>query len=335
MSLFRFLLRRLSQGLITVVGVVTITFLVSHIIPADPASLMAGERATPQQIAQIRHDYGFDQPLPSQLLGYFRHLLNGDLGRSAYTSRGIAQDLADRLPATLELTLVALVLSVAIGIPVGVLSAVRRNSPLDHAVRLFTVSGYAIASFWLAILLQLLFAMRLEWLPLGGRIDGTPPVTITGLYLIDALVTGNAPAFASAARHIVLPMVTLAFPAMATIVRFTRAGMLEVLGRPYVDYQRAMGLPPGLIVWKYVLRNALTATTTQIGLLAGVLLGGSVVVETIFDWPGLGTYAVNAILLSDYNAVLGVTIWVSVAYIVMNLAVDLVQRGIDPRRGAA
>ena len=335
MDLFRFLLRRLSQGLITVAGVVTITFLVSHIIPADPASLMAGERATPQQIAQIRHDYGFDQSLPSQLLGYFRHLLDGDLGRSAYTSRGIAQDLADRLPATLELTLVALVVSVAIGIPVGVLSAVRRNSPLDHAVRLFTVSGYAIASFWLAILLQLFFAMRLEWLPLGGRIDGTPPVTITGLYLIDALVTGNAPAFASAARHIVLPMVTLAFPAMATIVRFTRAGMLEVLGRPYVDYQRAMGLPPGLIVWKYVLRNALTATTTQIGLLAGVLLGGSVVVEMIFDWPGLGTYAVNAILLSDYNAVLGVTIWVSVAYIVMNLAVDLVQRGIDPRRGAA
>jgi peptide/nickel transport system permease protein len=335
MGLLRFLLRRLSQGLITVVGVVTITFLVSHIIPADPASLMAGERATPQQIAQIRHDYGFDQPLPWQLVGYFRHLVNGDLGRSAYTSRGIAQDLADRLPATLELTLVALLLSVAIGVPVGVLSAVRRNSTLDHAVRLFTVSGYAIASFWLAILLQLLFAMRLEWLPLGGRIDGTPPVTITGLYLIDALVTGNAPAFASAARHIVLPMVTLAFPAMATIVRFTRAGMLEVLGRPYVDYQRAMGLPSGLIVWKYVLRNALTATTTQIGLLAGVLLGGSVVVETIFDWPGLGTYAVNAILLSDYNAVLGVTIWVSVAYIVMNLAVDLVQRGIDPRRGAA
>lgn len=335
MDLFRFLLRRLSQGLITVAGVVTITFLVSHIIPADPASLMAGERATPQQIAQIRHDYGFDQSLPSQLLGYFRHLLDGDLGRSAYTSRGIAQDLADRLPATLELTLVALVVSVAIGIPVGVLSAVRRNSPLDHAVRLFTVSGYAIASFWLAILLQLFFAMRLEWLPLGGRIDGTPPVTITGLYLIDALVTGNAPAFASAARHIVLPMVTLAFPAMATIVRFTRAGMLEFLGRPYVDYQRAMGLPPGLIVWKYVLRNALTATTTQIGLLAGVLLGGSVVVEMIFDWPGLGTYAVNAILLSDYNAVLGVTIWVSVAYIVMNLAVDLAQRGIDPRRGAA
>jgi peptide/nickel transport system permease protein len=335
MTLFRFVLRRLSQGLITIVGVVTITFLVSHIIPADPAALMAGERATPQEIAQIRHDYGFDQPLPEQLAGYFRHLLQGDLGRSAYTSRDISQDLAARLPATLELTLVALLLSIAIGIPLGVLSAVRRNSPLDHAVRLFTVSGYAIASFWLAILLQLLFAMRLDWLPLGGRISGTPPMTITGLYLLDSLVTGNAAAFVDAARHIALPTITLAFPAMATVARFTRAGMLEVLGRPYVDYQRAMGLPPGLIVWKYVLRNAMTATTTQIGLLAGVLLGGSVVVEAIFDWPGLGTYAVNAILLSDYNAVLGVTIWVSMSYIVMNLVVDLVQRGIDPRRGVA
>jgi len=194
MTLFRFVLRRLSQGLITIVGVVTITFLVSHIIPADPAALMAGERATPQEIAQIRHDYGFDQPLPEQLAGYFRHLLQGDLGRSAYTSRDISQDLAARLPATLELTLVALLLSIAIGIPLGVLSAVRRNSPLDHArsgclpCRVYAhrqlLAGHPAAT-----------ALRdAAGLAPARRPDPVArhPMTITGLYLLDSLVTGNA-----------------------------------------------------------------------------------------------------------------------------------------------
>ncbi len=292
---------------------------------------MAGERATQQQVAALRREMGFDRPLPVQLAEYLRRAAKGDFGRSLYTKREIGTDLAARLPATLELTGAALLLTVVLGIPLGVLSALRRNSVLDHATRLVTVSGLAIASFWFGILLQLLFAMRLGWLPLGGRIDGFPPEGATGLFVVDAVTSGDWEALQSTLSHLALPAVTLAFPAMATVVRFMRAGVLEVIGRPYVDYQRAMGMPPALIVWKYVLRNALTSTVTQIGLLAGVLLGGSVVVEAIFDWPGIGTYTVNAILLSDYNAIQGVTLWVSAAYVVVNIAVDLVQRVIDPR----
>ena len=335
MSILLFAFRRLVWSVVTVAGVIAVTFAISHLIPADPAALVAGERATPEQIESIRQRYGFDRPLIVQLAAYYRQLALGDLGQSLYTSRDIAEDLLGRVPATVELTLVALAVSVGLGIPIGVLSALRRNSAIDHAVRLVTVSGLAIASFWFAIILQLVFAMRLGWSPLGGRIDGFPPPSVTTLYLLDTLVAGDLEGFANAFDHIVLPAATLAFPALATIVRFTRAGMLDAMNRPFVEYERAMGLPGWLITWKYVLRNAMTSTVTQIGLLSGVLLGGSVVIEMIFDWPGLGAYAVNSIVMSDYNAVLGVTLWVSVVYIAINTLVDIAQRAIDPRQSTA
>ncbi len=316
-------------------GVLVVTFVVSHVIPADPAALVAGETATKQQVETLRKQYGFDRPLPVQLGIYVGNLARGQLGRSLYTGREVIDDLLTRLPATLELTVAAMALTVILGIPIGVLSALRRNSWLDHAVRFVTVSGLAIASFWLGIILQLLFAMRLGWTPLGGRISGFPPATITGLYLVDAVLTGDGAAFRSAASHLVLPALTLGFPALATVVRFTRAGVLDTIQKPFVLYERAMGLPPSLVVWKYVLRNALTSTVTQIGLLSGVLLGGAVVVERVFDWPGLGHYAVNSIVMSDYNAVMSFTIWVALIYVVINIAVDIVHALIDPREIAS
>jgi peptide/nickel transport system permease protein len=202
---------------------------------------------------------------------------------------------------------------------------------LDHALRVITVSGLAIASFWLGIMLQLLFAMRLGWTPLNGRLAGFPPRGVTGLYLVDAVLAWDWAAFTAALAHIALPAATLAFPALATLVRFTRAGVLEVMQSGFVLYERAMGLPPSVIVWKYILRSALTSTVTQIGLLFGILLAGAVVTETVFDWPGIGTYAVNSIIRSDYNAVMGFTVWAGTIFLVVNLLVDLAHTVVDPR----
>jgi len=294
-------------------------------------ALIAGDTATPAQVEALRRELGFDRPLPVQFVDYVGRLVRGDMGTSLYTTRPISDDLATRLPATLELTLVAMAVSVLLGIPLGVVSAVWRNSVLDHALRVVTVSGLAIASFWLGIMLQLLFAMRLGWTPLNGRLAGFPPPGITGLFLVDAVLTLDWATFWTALAHLALPAATLAFPALATLVRFTRAGVLDVMQSNFVLYERAMGLPRSVIVWKYILRNALTSTVTQIGLLFGILLAGAVVTEAVFDWPGIGTYAVNSIIRSDYNAVMGFTVWAGAIFIVVNLLVDVVHSFIDPR----
>ena len=326
---------RLAWFAPTLLGLLAVTFVISRVIPADPVALVAGETATPAQVAALRHQLGFDRPLPVQFVDYVGRLVRGDLGASLYTTRPIADDLASRLPATIELTLVAMAVSVLLGIPLGVVSALWRNSLLDHVLRLITVSGLAIASFWLGIMLQLLFAMRLGWTPLNGRLQGFPPRTETGLYLVDAVLAADGAAFAAALAHIALPAATLAFPALATLVRFTRAGVLEVMQSNFVLYERAMGLPSSVIVWKYILRSALTSTVTQIGLLFGILLAGAVVTETVFDWPGIGTYAVNSIIRSDYNAVMGFTAWAGTIFLAVNLLVDLAHTAVDPRERAS
>ncbi len=331
MRLLALLLHRVAWFVPTLLGLLAVTFVISHVIPADPVALLAGETATPAQVAALRHQLGYDRPLVVQFVDYVARLARGDMGTSLYTTRSIADDLAQRLPATIELTLVAMVMSVVVGIPLGVVSALWRNSFLDHAMRVLTVSGLAIASFWLGIMLQLLFAMRLGWTPLNGRLQGFPPRGVTGLFLVDAVLAWDWPAFATALRYLALPAVTLAFPALATLVRFTRAGVLDVMQSNFVLYERAMGLPSSVIVWKYILRNALTSTVTQIGLLFGILLAGAVVTETVFDWPGIGTYAVNSIIRSDYNAVMGFTVWAGVIFIVVNVLVDVAQTFIDPR----
>ncbi|MDX3808532.1 ABC transporter permease [Bosea thiooxidans] len=318
----------------TLVGLLAIVFLLSRVIPVDPAVLAAGENASPEQVQQVRERFGFDKPLPVQFVNYLRDIAQGNLGTSLFTQQPIVDDLASRLPATLELTIFAVLIAGLIGIPLGVFCGLHRNSWIDHLLRVVTVSGLAVASFWLAMQLQFLFSMKLGWLPLSGRIEGFPPETVTGLMLLDALIEGDSEMIGSAFRHIILPTLTLALPAAATVVRFTRNGVIGVINSPSVAYQTAMGLPRRLIVWKYVLRMALTATVTQLGLIFGILLAGAVVVETVFDWPGLGAYAVRSILQSDYNAVMGFTLCTGALFVLINLLVDMLQAAIDPR-GAA
>lgn len=323
--------KRFAWFVPTLLGLLLVTFTISHIIPADPVALVAGDIATPEQVEALRVKLGFDKPLPVQFVHYLRRLIRGDMGVSLYTTRPIVEDLATRLPATIELTLVAMVLSVVVGIPLGVVSALWRNSVVDHLLRVITVTGLAIATFWLGIMFQLLFAMRLGWTPLHARFKGFPPEPVTTLYLVDALLTWDLSAFRTALSHLVLPALTLAFPALATLVRFTRAGVLDVMQSNFVLYERAMGIPPSVITWKYILRNALTSTVTQIGLLFGILLAGAVVTETVFDWPGIGSYAVNSIIRSDYSAIMGFTVWAGAVFIVVNLLVDIAHSFIDPR----
>jgi peptide/nickel transport system permease protein len=226
-----------------------------------------------------------------------------------------------------------LLLSVGLGVPLGLVAALNHNGPIDHLVRLLSVGGLAIASFWLAIMLQLVFSMDLDILPLRGRIDvalGAPP-RFSGFFLLDSLLAGRLDMFVSALRHLVLPAVTLCLPGLATIARFTRSGVLETLQKEFVLYARAAGFSRFRLATIYVLRNAVTATVTQVGLLFGALISGAVAVEAIFDWPGLGTYAVQAILAADYKALLAVTLVVGVVYAAVNVLVDVVQALIDPR----
>jgi peptide/nickel transport system permease protein len=331
--MLRFAIRRILLVVPALFGLLILTFVLVRIVPSDPSAALAGENATAEQIETIRTQYGFDRPLYEQFLIYLGQVLRGDLGSSVYSNRPVAGDIAQRLPATLELTLAALLLAAGIGIPLGVLAAVSHNSPIDHVLRVFTVGGLAIASFWFAIMLQLLFSMELDWLPLRGRLGVAvdPPPGITGFYLIDSLLAGEPGVFLDALRHIALPAITLSFGAMATITRFTRSGVLDTLQRDFVLYETAVGYPRWIIVWVYVLRNSLVATVTQIGLLFGALISGAIVVEAIFDWPGIGSYAVQAIFNADYKAILAVTLLVGVIYAVVNILVDLVHGLIDPR----
>lgn len=329
----RYILRRLLLALPALFGLVILTFVLSRVVPGDPAATLAGDAATPAQIAEIRAQYGLDRPILEQALIHVRQVLTGDFGRSVFSGRPVTEEIAQRLPATLELTFAALLLAVLLGVPLGLLAAVNHNGPIDHLVRLLSVGGLAVASFWLAIMLQLVFSMDLDMLPLRGRVDvatGLPP-QVTGLVLADSLLAGRLDIFLDACRHLLLPAVTLSLPGLATIARFTRSGVLETLQKDFVLYARAAGYGRVRLAAVYVLRNAVTMVVTQIGLLFGALISGAVAVEAIFDWPGLGTYAVQAILSSDYKALLAVTLVVGVIYAVVNVAVDVAQALIDPR----
>jgi len=333
MRIVSLIAKRLLWFVPTAAGLIAIVFFISRVIPSDPVALLAGETATKAQIEALRAKLGLDRPLVVQLFDYYRNLVQGDLGTSLYTTRPVADDLFARLPATFELTLAAMVIAVLIGIPLGVVSALRRNSVLDHILRIVTVAGLAMASFWLALILQIVFAMDLGWLPLQGRITGFPPKPVTGFMVLDALVAGRLDRLGNVLAHLCLPALTLAIPALATVVRFTRAGVLDTLQKPFVTYQTAIGIPRAVVIWKYVLRNALTSTITQIGLLFGILLAGAVVIETVFQWPGIGAYAYEAIVQSDYAGVMGFTVYAGGVFMLVNLIVDLVHELIDPRGG--
>src|SRR5579864_1046095 len=240
----------------TLLGLVLMVFAISHVVPSDPARVMAGENAPAEQVEALRHKYGLDLPLPQQFVRYAADVATGNMGTSLFTQRPVAEDLWSRLPATMELALYAIVIAVIVGVPLGVVAALRRNSPLDHLVRVVTITGLAMAAFWLAILLQLLLSMWLGLTPVQGRIDGWGPDPITGFYTIDAVLRGDWETLGQALRHLILPTLTLALPAVATIVRFTRAGMINVISSNFVFYQTAMGIPRHRIVWKYLTRAA-------------------------------------------------------------------------------
>ncbi|HVC61631.1 MAG TPA: ABC transporter permease [Acetobacteraceae bacterium] len=331
--MLRFVLRRCGLALPSLFGLLVITFLMIRLVPSDPAAAMAGDDATPQQIALLRHQYGFDRPIWEQFGVYLGKIARFDLGESAFSHRPIALDIAQRLPATLELIVVSLLLSVGIGVPLGVFAALRYNQGADYLLRIVSVLGVAVAAFWLAIMLQLLFSMQLGWLPLRGELaEATaPPARVTGSILLDSVIDGRWDALVDALRHLVLPAVTLAFGSLASIVRFTRAGVLETLQNDFVFYERAMGYRRSRLIWLYVLRNSVTATVTQIGLLFGSLIAGGVVVEAIFDWPGIGSYTVQAILTGDRQVMLAVTLLIGAIYAAVNIVTDVVHGLIDPR----
>ena len=328
-----FVARRLSLLVFVIVGVSLLTFVISHVVPADPARLLLGRTATAAQIADLRANLGFDKPLPVQYLIYMQHLLRGDIGQSISSHRPVLDDVSDYFPATVELTLYALALCLAVGLPLGVVSALARDRWPDHLVRIFSIAGVALPLFWLGLVLQVVLYGRLHLLPAEQRLDlfMNPPRHLTGMYTVDSLLTGNWAALGNSLRHIVLPALTLAFAALATMTRVTRASILEALDQDYIRTARAKGLRRRRVVYRHALRNALIPTTTLMGLQVGNLLGGAFLVEIVFSWPGIGFYSVQAIRAFDYAAIMGVTIIIAVAYTLVNLVVDLLYAVLDPR----
>ncbi|MCA3389204.1 MAG: ABC transporter permease [Roseomonas sp.] len=329
----RYVIRRLLLALPALFGLILLTFVLSRVIPGDPAATLAGDAATPAMIAEIRAQYGLDRPVIEQAFIHVRQVLTGDFGKSVFSGRPVAEEILQRLPATLELTFVALLIAVFLGVSLGLFAALNHNGIIDHLVRVVSVGGLALASFWLAIMLQLLFAMELDLLPLRGRVDvalGLPP-RVTGFVLLDSLIAGRLDLLLNGISHLILPAITLSLPGLATIARFTRSGVLEVLQKDFVLYAKAVGYGRFRLAAIYVLRNAVILVVTQIGLLFGALISGAVAVEAIFDWPGLGTYSVQAIISADYKALLAVTLVVGFVYAVVNVLVDVAQAIIDPR----
>ncbi len=329
----RFLLKRLLLLAVMLFGLTIITFSISHVAPGDPAGLAAGPDATHEMVETIRKEFGLDQPLHRQFWIYLKSMFAGDFGRSLRTARSVSADLLRYFPATFELVTVSILIAILIGIPLGVLSAVHKDRWIDHSARILSVSGVALPMFWLGLMLQLLIALELGWLPLGGRlaIMTEPPAPITHLLLIDSLLRGQWSTFSDAAAHIVLPAVALCFPALASIIRVNRAEMLETLNEDYIINARAQGITAARIIGLYALKNAMIPTLTMIGLRYGWMLGGTILVETVFDWPGIGLYAVQSAIASDFQPVMGVTLLIGVNFMVANFLVDLAYGWLDPR----
>ncbi len=333
MNFFSFLLRRAVGIVAVMIGVSIITFAISHVIPADPVAAALGDHARDDQIAAFRAEYGLDQPLVTQYVVYVTGLLQGNLGLSIRTRRPVAADLRDFFPATLELSLTALLIAILLGIPAGILSSLARNRLPDHIVRVFSLLGGSLPIFWLGLVLIGIFYTQLGWLPGGGRIDQfvQPPQTITGLFVLDSILTGNLAALQSSLWHLILPAFTLGYYSTAVIARITRSSMLEVLHHDYLRTARAKGLRERTVIVRHALHNALIPTLTIIGVTFGSLLSGAVLTETIFTWPGLGRYATASAINLDFPAVMGVTLVAALVYTFANLAVDLTYHLLDPR----
>ena len=324
---------RLALLIPVVFGITVLTFVVSHVVPADPVAFVAGERARGEQIERLRKQYGLDRPMPLQYVHYVGGLLRGDLGRSMVSRRDVREDLAQYLPATVELALIAMVLIVLLGVPLGVLNAVRQDSWIDHVSRVLSMVGVSMPTFWLGLLLQLLFYRILGVLPVATRLSDmlTAPPRVTGLYIVDGLLAGEHAVVLDATKHLVLPAVTLCVASLATVSRQVRSAMLEVLRQPYVRTAHAKGLRGRAVIVRHALRNALIPTITIIALQTGSLLSGAVLTETVFSWPGLGLYALRSVLALDYHPVMSIALVVALMYALVNLGADLLYAVVDPR----
>ncbi len=329
----RFILRRLGGLVFVLFGVSIMTFFLAQIVPADPVAAALGTNAREAQIEAYRRQLGLDQPVVVQYVRYMGRLLQGDLGASIRTRRPVADDLRDFLPATVELTLAAMLVTILVGIPLGVVAALRRNTWIDAAARILALIGGAMPIFYVGLLLLGVFYRQLRWLPGPGRLDSTlqPPTTLTGLYTVDALLTGNWPVFTDALAHLVLPAITLGLYSTAVLLRMTRSSMLEMLGQDFVRTARAKGLSQRLVIGRHVFKNALPPILTILGVIFGSLLSGAVLTETIFNWPGIGRYATTSVTTLDYPAVMGVALVAAVIYPLVNTLVDIGYSVIDPR----
>ncbi len=331
-----FIARRLAGSAAVLLGLSVITFALARLVPSNPAAVYIGPKARPEDIARVAEQLGLNQPVPIQYLTYMRDMLTGDWGTSIGTKRPVLEEILGRLPATLELIIAAMVIAVPAGVLLGILSARwRRRSP-DLLVRIVSIVGVSLPAFWLGLLLQVLFFRNLNLLPLTGRVDAdlrfvSPITELTGFYLFDSVVSGNWTAFSDVAWHLVLPALTLAAYPIGLIARMTRASMLEALGQDYVRAARAAGISERLITYRLALKNALIPVVTVVGLTLAYALTGTFFVEVVFNWPGLGTFAVKGLLNLDYPVIMGITLFGAVGYVLINLAVDLVQAWLDPR----
>ncbi|MEY4211822.1 MAG: ABC transporter permease [Burkholderiaceae bacterium] len=332
--MLRLIARRLIAAVPSLFGVVVITFILTRALPGDPAAYFAGGAATAEAIEQVRRQLGLDRSLAEQFLRYLGDLGRGELGLSLTTGQPVLTEIAQRLPASLEIVLVALVVACAIAVPLGVLAAVRQGSWIDQVCRVITTAGVSLPTFFTGLLLAYFFYYLLGWAPSPmGRLDPmfSAPPTITGFLLIDSLIAREGAVWWAAMKQLSLPVATMAIFVLAPIARMTRASMLGVLGSDFIRTARASGLTPITVLFAYALRNALLPVITTLGMVFGFMLGGSVIVEKVFGWPGIGSYAIDALTASDYAPVQGFVLTMGVLFVFVNLLVDLLYLVVDPR----
>ena len=335
MSLVKYVLRRILFLLILIFGAATLVFIISHVVPSDPVTLYVSERNldNPAIVDAFNSKWGLDKPLYMQYLLYLKSLMRGDLGTSIRTQKPVMQDILTFLPATIELAFFAMLIASIFGVLFGIISAVNRNNTIDQIVRTISVTGVSIPIFWLAIFTLFIFYFKLDWFPGPGRISSLiePPYPITRLFILDSILQGNWIAAISSFRHILLPSMVLASFNLGLISRTTRANLLEALSADYIRTAKSKGLSKGMIVMRHALGNSLIPVITVIGLGLSNLLGGTVLIENIFAWPGIGAYAYQSVTTLDFTAITGVALLIALNYLVVNLFIDILYGVIDPR----
>lgn len=332
--MLRLIGKRLVGAVPSVVGVLVVTFLLTRALPGDPAVFFAGPAATQQAIEDVRKSLGLDKSLPEQFIVYLKDLGRGNLGNSVATGQPVLTEIRTRLPASLELTLYGLLVSVLVAVPLGVLAATRPGSWIDHACRVVTTAGVSLPAFFTGLLLVYVLYYLLGWAPAPlGRLDifFSPPRNVTGFYTLDALIAGDWETFRAAFAQLLLPVTALAIFTLAPLARMTRAAMLEVLNSDFIRTARASGLPKTKIIYGYAFRNAMLPVVTTLGMVFSFLLGANVLVEKVFSWPGIGTFAIEALVASDYAPIQGFVLTMALLYVGLNLAIDVLYIVIDPR----